>query len=1226
MKVGRLLFSTALGCAALAAACTAPGGPDVIKEGFPGTSTPPDTMQVQKDLTCKPTTSAERLPARSSVVNAMGGGSAESVYFTRDLWTLFNTECGTCHVETGLGGFSASENTFASDITPIVMNAITTTDPNAKFMPPKESGGKLLSQRDPNDPVVLLASLLTTWIADGKPDSFPYTAAGSDGSQTGAGFALDTKLNGELTNIGSCVPGKDLVGMSDKTMDDMDAFFAGATDLPDFLDQTDLTTLDSYALAQQGVISYAPAYPLWSDAAGKMRYIRVPRGQSVKFDKATQTFQIPANTRFYKTFLKKVIDADGNATFRKIETRIIVSRPDRQQPDGTIQQTALYGTYVWNSDETQAALLKDQLRNGKPFKDRLISYVTDEPKAQTISDLHDADGNSAYYIEGEPGLLRHYALPGSERCVQCHMGSPSASFILGFTPLQVALLPMGQSGVIEPAMGDELTQLQRLISYGVVSGMTSPGDVLPLEQSEGDRKPRTPQELTAQAYMIGNCSHCHNPRGFPSTKAPALKNVLNFLPSTTGGIFEFPFESYSPVRNRGELTNVPVPYITPSLRDYPSDIYPTHDDGVLVKQFTCMQTDGCPEQTAPDLHWIAAPWRSLIYRNVDTPFDYVEDRVIFPHMPLNTPGYDCRAPQIMGEWMVSLPAVLKHPGLDEDARPYVHGDSNLPTFPADANDDPQPYLEVKPGDAGYAKAVAAAKDRLAEYHAGYRYTFCPDTNDILDSVIVDEVRNNRPVEPDTGIIIDPNDPTKIIMPDLGIPIHAHWVVTDDTDLPGDWYPRRIDWSQALVDHQVDTPTRYTPDDLADIQNVLAALTDTTLAQVQAEVRAVKPFGLWQKKDGCNFSGQKTVADFPGDQRPAWMDVMSPKPSLDAPVYQQSAGAAIFTSICFNCHGLQADSKGLLADEITLMTGGDARVANLRDGLFGPLENPGGNREMVFGMAAAGLGIGADDLAARYLAWMALGGTQKHLPTAILAQVSLAPVLGAFRGPRLQVEGTPDMLRLGLKLCQELAPGDENLPSFSIAKFLITGRMDWGSQTGVIDTNGDAEMWLRLCSLDNRPLVRVVDQVSSVDWEIFPYGLYWGDEYNDAQKTVKAYPDGTPTMDEHGNITAGLTADNHFPMCERPVAGVTAGPTVRTTGNAIPLCPSSLFVKDSSGKEIHALKSAGIGPAMRHLDARQWAARGAINAAMAVFTYLDDIEHGKPVTQPLYSECEKLGTK
>src|SRR5215467_10322955 len=100
-------------------------------------------------------------------------------------------------------------------------------------------------------------------------------------------------------------------------MDKLDAFFASATELPQRLDQTDLITFDSEALARTGVISFAPAYPLFSDNARKMRHIRVPRGQSLRFDKERQEFTIPANTRVYKTFLKKVIDANGEERYRK---------------------------------------------------------------------------------------------------------------------------------------------------------------------------------------------------------------------------------------------------------------------------------------------------------------------------------------------------------------------------------------------------------------------------------------------------------------------------------------------------------------------------------------------------------------------------------------------------------------------------------------------------------------------------------------------------------------------------------------------------------------------------------------------------------------------------------------------------------------------------------------------------------------------------------------------
>ena len=43
--------------------------------------------------------------------------------------------------------------------------------------------------------------------------------------------------------------------------------------------------------------------------------------------------------------------------------------------------------------------------------------------------------------------MRRYAIPGAQRCIECHMGSPSASFVLGFTPLQIARRPAGQGGV-----------------------------------------------------------------------------------------------------------------------------------------------------------------------------------------------------------------------------------------------------------------------------------------------------------------------------------------------------------------------------------------------------------------------------------------------------------------------------------------------------------------------------------------------------------------------------------------------------------------------------------------------------------------------------------------------------------------------------------------------------------------------------------------------------------
>src|SRR5262249_20804564 len=156
---------------------------------------------------------------------------------------------------------------------------------------------------------------------------------------------------------------------------------------------------------------------------------------------------------------------------------------------------------------------------------------------------------------------------------------------------------------------------------------------------------------------------------------------------------------------------------------------------------------------------------------------------------------------------------------------------------------------------------------------------------------------------------------------------------------------------------------------------------------------------------------------------------------------------VFKSICFNCHGLKADSNGLLADEIALMTGGDARVADFRDGLIGPVAMPGVNRMRVFGDAASAAGLTADDVAARYVAWMALGGTGKHLPGALLNLVSNVPVFGTHRR-HIDEIGNPNMLQLGFQLCQGFLTSTQNVSYMSIDEMFEVGRINWSRYTAL----------------------------------------------------------------------------------------------------------------------------------------------------------------------------------
>ena len=85
-----------------------------------------------------------------------------------------------------------------------------------------------------------------------------------------------------------------------------------------------------------------------------------------------------------------------------------------------------------------------------------------------------------------------------------------------------------------------------------------------------------------------------------------------------------------------------------------------------------------------------------------------------PHMPMNTPGFDCRAPRILGDWMVSIPA---QQCIREGGTEYVYPPTENKA-PLDADTSPQPYVEVMPGDPAYKDAVAAAQTRLSLYHDG----------------------------------------------------------------------------------------------------------------------------------------------------------------------------------------------------------------------------------------------------------------------------------------------------------------------------------------------------------------------------------------------------------------------------------------------------------------------------------------------------------------------------
>jgi mono/diheme cytochrome c family protein len=1212
---------------------------------------------------CHLAVSEETMPARTVTISGNELPSKRRI-FVDDLFAMFRNYCGACHVDGNQGGYQiADRKSFPSEGRKAYwLGSMLRNDSLDLVMPPGSVGGKLAKDRPASDPMNELITLYKAWGRAGYPyysfeqdivssDTSSDPAAGDAGvdSRLSSPYRFSPELATSMTNVGNCIADRGLYATETEKMQKMDEMFASLTPnhdgtlaeyigLPARLEETDLFTFDSRELARVGVIAWAPTYPVFTDGARAVRHVRVPLGQSIVFHKDTQKFEIPEGTRFYKTFFKPVVEQDGSLHWKKTETRLIVSWADVDTRGvGRLAVTASFGSYVWNEDETEATLVVDPQRNGTPFRDHVMTYIDDEQAAQPIIEKNAPDPG---YMLQSSGVLHRYAIPGDRRCMECHMGSPNKSFIIGFQPMQIKRRLQNEGGVIDPVSDDELSQLQRFMDYGLITGVDSASDISNLEDSQGERKPRNKYELKAQGYLLGNCANCHAPRGSMTIANPELTLdgtlILDFLPSATGGIFQFPLTRSSPRIVRGGPEATPIPYITPSLFDFPRNTKTTLGRLNAQKCATTedqLQPDGTPYVTLYR-KCILAPWRSLVYRGVDTPFTYSDDLALFPRMPAHTPGFDCQAPSIVAEWMVSIPAAWKttFPNAFEET---AYPSSSIPTggsvFPIDT--EPQPYTEVTPGDDGYTSAAAAAEQRLALYrfetkaaYSGYsRYAFCPGNEDIMDpSVLKDPVKNPVPID---AIVMNGGE---FVMPADGVPQHVHWVILDQTQAPGDWYPRRFDWDSVLISRQFPKLT-----DAAALaaqaheKMVVSALGSATISSELRSFATTKlPMTTWKTKASCNFQGIPTVADY-NDARPAWMDETLPDSA--APVYLLSPGEYVHNLVCAHCHGVQADSAGREAATLSDMTGGYATVTNFKTGIGLPK-----NRLSVFG-PFAGDGVSADDWAARYFSWMGLGGTTQKIPKSIIQVVATADVMGQ---PRKNAMAPTDanMLSTAESLCSLTLPADQDLSAVNPVD--VAAEKSWDSAMswlksqgyGLIGMNGDEGLWWRLCAIDNPRPVRAMDaRISSL-------GFVWEYNYSTGLYRAGDYPSDAPVADQLGRVTNGIATDNLSPWClrvprsgdERALADAWRARFPSRDGKTpIPYCPEKTsggdpYIINSETRAAGGSSETVQGnPYLRTDELKTWAIRGGINAGIAAFLHVDLLTQGDVTPTPDYDECERL---
>jgi hypothetical protein len=213
-----------------------------------------------------------------------------------------------------------------------------------------------------------------------------------------------------------------------------------------------------------------------------------------------------------------------------------------------------------------------------------------------------------------------------------------------------------------------------------------------------------------------------------------------------------------------------------------------------------------------------------------------------------------------------------------------------------------------------------------------------------------------------------------------------------------------------------------------------------------------------------------------------------------------------------------------------------------------------------------------------------------IPAGILEIVAVTQVLDKQRG----LFGSPvsgNMLSTAKGLCTVLlgAQGYED------ASFIPNNPTHY-SKT-FIHSNGDAELWLHLCTLNNPSPVHIIDLEGTNLSVRVPFDASGQiADGADAAFPSSMYPPNTPIGNDRGGTDPSLQADNLWPWCVYAASGIVP--------SNLPACPASVAT---------ATLSADV--------ASSWAVRGAINAGLGVFLYVQSLETRDP--PPDYDQCEQL---
>ncbi|CAM3311157.1 fibronectin type III domain-containing protein [Aequorivita lipolytica] len=209
----------------------------------------------------------------------------------------------------------------------------------------------------------------------------------------------------------------------------------------------------------QGVQLYEINSTLFSDYTYKQRLIRLPEGQSMRYNNTDLLPTFPDNTLISKTFYYNIDERDPSLGKKIIETRILLK----------VDGQWLVGDYIWNAAQTEATYRETGSTEA-------ISYIDKNGDTQNVN----------------------YQIPSKQDCFTCHNNN-ATTFPIGPKLRNLNFVPSYTTQ----------NQLDYLASVGLLQGV-NPSNVSALPNWEDQTlliKDR------ARAYVDVNCAHCHQPGG-----------------------------------------------------------------------------------------------------------------------------------------------------------------------------------------------------------------------------------------------------------------------------------------------------------------------------------------------------------------------------------------------------------------------------------------------------------------------------------------------------------------------------------------------------------------------------------------------------------------------------------------------------------------------------------------------------------------------------------------